>query len=101
MLTFTCKAYENITFFTEVGLRLLALMGHSGTVPGALKANEVPAALANLQKAIAGEKDPGSAAEGYHGYSDKEPAIPVATRAVPLINLLSAAVKENCDVLWK
>jgi hypothetical protein len=36
LVTFTCKAYADITLFGNVAVSLLRLMGHSGTVPGAL-----------------------------------------------------------------
>ena len=42
LVTFTCKAYADITMFGNVAASLLRLMGHSGTVPGALLAHEVP-----------------------------------------------------------
>lgn len=99
LITFSCDAYENITLFGDVAKRLLVLMGHSGTTPGAILAEDVPTALAHLQKAIEHEKQ--------HGLSqrvksdDDEDEISLAMRAVPVIGLLQAASKAKCDVLWK
>ena len=39
LVTFSCPAYADITMFGDVAVRLLQLMGHSGTVPGALLAD--------------------------------------------------------------
>lgn len=97
MITFKSEAYENIMYFDEVAKNLLSLMGHSGTVPGALKAAEVSRALANLQKHLSVQ--PQSISEKDN--DDGELAIGLNKRAIPLINMLQAAVKKNCDVLWE
>ena len=44
LVTFSCPAYADITMFGDVAIRLLKMMGHSGTVPSALLAADVPAA---------------------------------------------------------
>ena len=56
LVTFTCPAYADITMFGDVAIRLLKMMGHSGTVPGALLAEDVPAALQRLEAAIEAER---------------------------------------------
>ena len=96
MITFRCDAYENISYFNDVAKSLLSLMGHSGTVPGALKAEEVANALSNLQKGL-GNK---SSLSEQDDDDDNEPKIGLAKRAIPLISLLQAAIKKECDVLW-
>ena len=96
MITFSCDAYENISYFNDVAKRLLSLMGHSGSVPGALKAGEVSQALSNLQQGLGREKDNTSQQES----DDEESQISLRKRAVPLISLLEAAVKKDCDVMW-
>lgn len=47
-VTFTTRAYADITMFGDVALTLLKMMGHSGTVPSAILAADVPAALSRL-----------------------------------------------------
>jgi hypothetical protein len=100
MITFRCDAYENISYFSDVAKSLLSLMGHSGTVPGALKAEEVANALANLQKGLGGQKEHKSSLTERDNEDDNEPKIGLAKRAIPLISLLQAALKKECDVLW-
>jgi hypothetical protein len=83
-----------ITMFGDVAVSLLKAMGHSGTVPGALLAADIPAALERL-KAAAGEAPPPEAAgEG------EEPKVSLKLRAFPLIELLERSAKANADVLW-
>jgi len=36
LVTFSCKVCPNITMFGDVAVRMLRLIGHSGTVPSAL-----------------------------------------------------------------
>lgn len=99
MITFSTDAYENISYFTDVAKSLLTLMGHSGTVPGALKAEEVSNALANLQQGLGGVAKSNTSSV-LDNDDDNEPKIGLAKRAIPLINLLQAAIKKDCDVLW-
>jgi hypothetical protein len=98
LVTFRTKAYANITMFGDVAKQLLTLMGHSGTVPSALKAEDVPAALARLESAIAQRK----AAEKDSGHNDDAAPrkVTISQRAVPLLELLRAAKANNADVIW-
>jgi hypothetical protein len=98
LVTFTCPAYADITMFGDVAVRLLKLMGHSGTVPGALLAEDVQVALERLEAAIEAEKqlpEPEEVAE-----EEDEPAVSLPHRALPLIELLKAAAKAKCNVMW-
>lgn len=97
LVIFSCPAYANITMFGEVAVRLLKLMGHRGSVPGALRADDVPAALARLQATLDAEGQP--AQEETVQEEDEEPAVSLAHRAGPLIEMLKAAVSDQCYVM--
>ena len=77
-------------------LSLLKMMGHSATVPGAILAADVPAALSRLTAAIEAEK----ASPPAEDKDTDEPVVSMANRALPLINLLAAAAKADADVMW-
>jgi len=99
LVTFSCPAYASITMFGDVAIRLLKMMGHSGTVPGALLAEDVQVALKRLEAAVEADKqspEPEEPAEGENG----EPVVSLPHRALPLIELLRAAAKAKCDVMW-
>lgn len=103
LVTFTCKAYADITMFGDVALGMLKMMGHSETVPGAILADDVPAALERLKAAI--EKVnaipvQNESRKPRHDDSDEQP-VSLPHRALPLIELLTAAAREKCDVMWK
>ncbi|CZI69405.1 TPA: DUF1840 family protein [Legionella pneumophila subsp. pneumophila] len=96
-VTFSCDAYENITYFENVAKQLLLLMGHRGTIPGAIKSENVLDALHHLQQGLGKIKSENKPLEDDE---DSEPDISLAKRAIPLIHLLQAAEKKDCDVLW-
>jgi hypothetical protein len=92
------------TMFGDVAVQLLKMMGHSGTVPSALLAADIPAALERLQVALRTQPPPpADPDEGQvDQYGDKkEPRISIHTRAVPLIDLLARAAKSGSDVTWR
>ena len=99
LVTFSCSAYANITMFGDVAVRLLRLMGHSGTVPGAILAEEVQAALERLVAATqVDQKLPGREKSGKE--EDGEPVVSLSHRALPLIELLKASAKAKSNVMW-
>ena len=83
--------------FGDVALSMLKMMGHSATVPGAILAADVPAALSKLTAAIDAEKD----TVAVEDQDEDEPVVSMANRALPVIDLLAAAAKADCNVLWK
>ncbi len=100
LVTFTTKGHADITMFGDVALILLKMMGHSGKVPSAILAEDVPAVLERLTASIAKEKIPPIKDEQDSGHDDNEPKVSMAHRALPLIKLLNAAIKENANVMW-
>ena len=97
LVTFTTDAYADITMFGDVALKMLKMMGHSATVPGAIRAEDVPQALSLLKAAIDAEKSSPPLAVK----NSDEPVVSAAHRALPLMNLLAAAAKEKTYVSWK
>lgn len=85
-----------ITMFGDVAVTLLKMMGQSGSVPGAIRAEDIPAALARLKTAVAAHQEPppGGGKDGV------EPRVGMRQRAFPLIGLLERAAKRECHVIW-
>lgn len=90
--------------FGDVAVTLLKLAGHSGTVPGALVAADIPPALAHLKQELAAagteEETERSVPSGVED-ADTPPAVGLGLRAFALIQLLSAAARQGCDVTWE
>jgi len=97
LVTFTTKTYADITMFGDVALAMLKMMGHSGTVPGAIHAEDVPEALSLLKAAIAANK----ALPPVEDQDADVPVVSMANRALPLIDLLTDAAKSGSYVMWK
>jgi hypothetical protein len=101
LVTFSCPAYADITMFGNVAVHLIKMMGHSGTVPSAILAADVPAALERLEAAVKMQGHlPEPAASAGEKDDDKEAAVSLAHRALPLRELLRAAAKAECNVMW-
>ena len=98
LVRFSTKAWADITMFGDVAVTLLKHMGHSGTVPGALLAEDVPEALEKLKAAI--EAHTPEPSEQPTDDDADEPKVDISVRAYPLIELLTAAAKENENVMW-
>lgn len=45
LITFRCRSYANVTMFGDIALEMIKMMGHSGTVPGSISAQDVPDAI--------------------------------------------------------
>lgn len=104
LVTFHTDAWNSITMYGDVAVTLLKMAGHSGTVPSAMLAADIPSALASLERklAAAGTEDKGK--QGVRAQAeeaDTEPAVGLRMRAHPLIQLLSAAARKKCDVIWE
>jgi len=112
LVTFRSTATDSITLFGDTASQLLRLMGASGRVPGAFKAEDVPNALQQLRAGLARlETQPTAAppavnedwSEQDQGEEerDQEPPVQLATRALPLIDLLQRAAAARAEVIWE
>jgi hypothetical protein len=100
LVTFSCPAHGDVTMFGDVALRLLNMMGRSDTLPSALYAEDVQAALERLKAAVASAPStpkPNMTADD----EDDEATVSISHRALPLIELLEAAANEKCAVMWE
>jgi hypothetical protein len=88
----------SFTMFGEAAVALLKMMGHSGTVPSAILARDIPPALERLKTALAEQREPPPEPAGEE---PKEPRVPLHTRAWPLVDLLTRAAAKNADVMWR
>lgn len=102
LVTFSSKSYADITMFGDVAVKLLKLMRHSGKVPSALLAKDVPSALALLEAAILEAKQRPEPEPEISADDEDEEAIIVSLpqRAQPLIDLLKAAARDESNVMW-
>jgi hypothetical protein len=105
LVTFRTKAHASITMFGDVAATLIKLMGHSGAIPGALMPQDIPAALGRLKTAVEEHADeplnPEQSGSDTSARNDSEGQyVSLAHRALPLIELLTAAAAEGEHVMW-
>jgi hypothetical protein len=90
----------SLTMFGDIAVKLLKMMGHSGTVPSALLAEDIPPALARLKGALEREEPAAGERRADKG-DDGEKPVSLHGRAHPLIALLERAAREDCEVVWR
>jgi hypothetical protein len=104
LVKFHTQSFADITMFGDVAIKLLHMMGHSGTVPSALSADDVAPALKQLTEALAGHKaanpDDESIGDDFQGDPIERP-VGLAQRAFPLVELLTAAAAAGQTVMWE
>jgi hypothetical protein len=88
LVRFDSKA-GTLTTFGDVAVKLLRLMGQSGSVPGAILAQDIPAALARLRQGV-GQEPP---TRPQSNADDNDPPVNLSQRAFPLIEL-----RPVCDL---
>lgn len=100
LVTFSSPAHANITMFGDVAAQLLKMMGHTGTIPSAIVAKDIPVALAHLEAAIEATKqehEPDVSEEDNQQAS----SVSIPHRALPLIEMLNAAIEDDSNVMWE
>ena len=90
----------------DVAVKLLRMSGHSGTVPGAIAAADMPQALARLEAQVCEQASTEKAASGRDKSDDDndddgKPPVSLAQRAFPMIELMRRAAAEPCAIQWR
>jgi len=90
----------------DAAVALIKAMGHSGTVPSAILAAELPAALAQLRKALdeqahAPPPPPPTAGVDEDEELEREPPVTLHMRALPLIDMIETAIARGSDLMWE
>jgi len=95
-----------LTVHGDTAVALLKAMGHSGTVPGAILAPELPAALAHLRRALDELAAhplpvPPTRTDGDDDEErEREPPVTLRMRAVPFIDMIETAIARGSDLMW-
>lgn len=93
-----------LTMHGDAAVALLRAMGHSGTVPGAILAADLPAALERLRRFLAEQAASPPPAEPEAADEDereREPPVSLRMRAVPFTDMLETAVARGSDLMWE
>lgn len=107
--------FGSLTMHGETAVALLKGMGHSGTVPGAILAADLPSALAQLERRIEldgdrpspplpvprGKTSRGKAEDEDADEREPEPVVSLRMRAIPLRDLIRTAIERGSDLMWE
>lgn len=102
LIRFRSPAHHDILMFGGVARQLLSMMGMSGQLPSAANPEDLPAIKARLVAAL--ERVPPQPAtardEGAEEARDAD-EVPLRVRALPLIELIDAAIRREKHVMWE
>lgn len=101
MIRFTSPAAASVSMFEKDAKTFIRLMGHSGTIPGAIRAQGVAIALQQLEAALKAEAAQTDSPTHQPLENAAEPAISTNVRAYPLLELLKAAIAKQKNVMWE
>lgn len=100
LITFESNAHTDVTMFADIAKSLIKMMGHSGTIPSAIAAKDIPAALEHLKKALDAESLEESDNVVNENEDEEEIEVSMSGRAFPLVEMLKAATRENQAIMW-
>lgn len=100
LVIFTSNAHSDIMMFADTAEKLIEMMGHSGTIPGAVAAKDVSEVLERLKKAVAFHDNESPDEHQDDEEENKEIKVSLASRAFPLVKMLENAAKEKEPVMW-
>ena len=105
LVRFSSIKTESIIMFGDVAVQLIKVLGASGVIPGAIRAEDIPAAVRRLRQHLqthtAPNPEPSNAVRDEDNESDREPPVALATRAAPLIDLLERSAAGDAPVMWE
>ena len=101
-ITFKSKHAANILMLESVALQLIKMMGHSGSVPSSLAADDMTRALEHLRRGLVATSKPASQAidEDQQTTEQNDRVVSLGHRALPLIEMLESAIEHGDYVIW-
>ena len=107
LVTFKSASSADVIYFGDVAKQMMKLMGKEAADKGIVTVEQLPAAIARLEAAIADDK----ARHREHLQADEpqkeaaedggeRPFVSLTRRALPLLEMLKAALAESKPVVW-
>jgi len=99
-----------LTMHGDAAVALIKAMGHSGTVPSAILAADLPEALASLRRVLEQQAHmppppppppPRPADAGDDEDEERETPVTLHMRALPLIDMIETAITRGSDLMWE
>jgi hypothetical protein len=96
LVKFSSTGGATVSMFEKDAKQLIEMLGHSGSIPGAINAEDIPVALQKMEDALRIDEQ-----EKAEDDCEDSHAIHGNVRAFPLIELLKNAHAKNKSVMWE
>jgi len=104
LIVFKAEGAADVMMFGDVAKALMAVMGKEATDRGVITVEQLPGAIERLRKAVARDKTEPQVLEPERGPAreneEEQVHVRLTQRALPLIDLLEHARREEVPVLW-
>jgi hypothetical protein len=103
MITFRSEVGPDVMMFDDIARRMMELMGKEQAAQGIVTVEQLPAAIAALERAIAQDRAAQHGTAATEEDDDAAPAaapVSLAQRAVPLVELLKISLARDKPVTW-
>jgi Domain of unknown function (DUF1840) len=105
LITFKTSASPDVQMLENLAEYLLEIIGKTLGERGVIMHDELDAAIAKLESAVAVDKQEraehdGHFHEGEAGHEPHEIPVGLAQRAYPFLDMLRLARQANTDILW-
>ncbi|MDR0226850.1 MAG: DUF1840 domain-containing protein [Burkholderiaceae bacterium] len=104
---FKSRATADVIMLESNGRRLLEIIGKTPDGSGIITAEQIPAAIAALEAAVADDEarrraqpEDGAQDDGGDEAGGAADAVSLRQRAMPLIDMLRRSAAEDSDVTW-
>jgi hypothetical protein len=108
LVVFTCKVHADVVMFGDLAGRFLRIMGENELPPGILRGERIKEAADKLRAwldelPVEPEPDEGNSKNAVDDADAKERRnrVGLKIRALPLLELMDASYRKECDVIWR
>ena len=100
LYTFKSPAAGNLIMLQPNGDRMLEIIGKEPGAQGIILPEQMPAAIAALENAMAQEEPTADAEQAGNNVPQKSDAVSLRQRAVPFIDMLKRCQKAGKEIVW-
>lgn len=100
LVRFTIPAGAGVSMFEKDAKHLISSMGHSGTIPSAIRAEDITEALRKMETALK-EEEAKNMPPAEDDEEEEKKQVSTHVRAYPLIQLMKSAITQKKPVMWE
>ena len=97
---FKSKAAGDLIMTQPVGDRVLSLIGKEPSAQGIIEVDQMQAAIAAIESAVAAESPKGANEDDGAGGHGKADTVSLRQRVWPMVEMMKLALAENQPIVW-